>query len=570
MLPTVTILEKTTRSLRSLRLDTMRGKFVAFAVLATLFTTLVMTVMLYGRNRRSLSDRVGQELRALSSDMAREVAVWFDQRVYDLRLRASPYVVSDNLARVTGRNAAQSLNRLRDYLNSVRQNLPAHEGLAIIGRDGQVLTSSGSRTGFRLTPDRMNNLRTRDALVGDPLWDASIGKATVVVVVPIRQDDGLFLGALGAKINLDSLREVLDQLSPDHSRDLYLITEQGRVVIRAAGNPADAMKATLPDATTRELTEREGQTISQARPQGREVLAVLRRIPQLHWAAVAETPRAETVREAGVLRFRTVLLLSLLNLGVGLLAFMVGLFVTRPLERLTEAAARVASGDLSVELPAGGSGEVGYLTRAFNTLVSRLREKESQGELEKLSLTDSLTGLYNRRHLMGTLASEVQRSRRLRRAFSVLLADVDRFKQYNDTHGHLAGDAALVKIAEVFRKTTRQVDCVARYGGEEFVVMLLEANMATATLVAERIRARVAEQDLGEGSLTLSIGVAEYPDGGDTPEELIATADGAMYKAKSGGRNRVVVGGAVEHPEQPPQSPQSPQPQEKKRRKREA
>ena len=563
MLPAVTIWGKTTRSLRSLRLDTMRGKFVAFAVLATLFTTLVMTVMLYGRNRRSLSDRVGQELRALSSDMAREVAVWFDQRVYDLRLRASPYVVSDNLARATGRNAAQSLNRLRDYLNSVRQNLPAHEGLAIIGRDGQVLTSSGSRTGFRLTPDRMNNLRTRDALVGDPFWDASIGKAAVVLVVPIRQDDGLFLGALGAKINLDSLREVLDQLSAGHSRDLYLITEQGRVVIRSAGNPADAMKATLPDATTRELTEREGQTIAQARPQGREVVAVLRRIPQLHWAAVAETPRAETVREAGVLRFRTVLLLSLLVLGVGLLAFMVGLFVTRPLERLTEAAARVASGDLSVELPPGGSGEVGYLTRAFSTLVSRLREKESQGELEKLSLTDSLTGLYNRRHLMGTLASEVQRSRRLRRAFAVLLADVDRFKQYNDTHGHLAGDAALVKIAEVFRKTTRQVDCVARYGGEEFVVMLLEANLATATLVAERIRSRVAEQDLGEGSLTLSIGVAEYPDGGDTPEELIATADAAMYRAKSGGRNQVVVGGTVE------QRPQEPQ-EKKTRRKREA
>jgi len=565
MLPAVTIWEKATRALRSLRLDTMRGKFVAFAVLATLFTTLVMTAMLYGRNRRSLSDRVGQELRALSSDMAREVDVWFDQRVYDLRLRASPYVVSDNLARATGRNAAQSLNRLRDYLNSVRQNLPSHEGLAIIGRDGQVLTSSGSRTGFRLTPDRLNNLRTRDALVGDPFWDASIGKAAVVLAVPIRQDDGLFLGALGAKINLDSLREVLDQLSPDPSRDLYLITEQGRVVIRVEGNPADAMKATLPDAMTRELTEREGQTIVQARPQGREVVAVMRRIPQLQWAAVAETPRAETVREAGVLRFRTVLLLSLLVLGVGVLAFMVGLFVTRPLERLTEAAARVASGDLSVELPAGGSGDVGYLTRAFNTLVSRLREKESQGELEKLSLTDSLTGLYNRRHLMGTLASEVQRSRRLRRAFSVLLADVDRFKQYNDTHGHLAGDAALVKIAEVFRKTTRQVDCVARYGGEEFVVMLLEANLATATLVAERIRARVAEQDLGAGSLTLSIGVAEYPDGGETPEELIATADGAMYRAKGSGRNQVVVAGMTEERPQP-----QPQPQERKRRKREA
>src|SRR5882724_2275556 len=113
MLPPVTIWEKTTRSLRTLRLDTMRGKFVAFAVLATLFTTLVMTVMLYGRNRRSLSDRVGQELRSLSSDMAREADEWVDQRVYDLRLRASPYVVSDNMARVAGRTGAQALTRLR-------------------------------------------------------------------------------------------------------------------------------------------------------------------------------------------------------------------------------------------------------------------------------------------------------------------------------------------------------------------------------------------------------------------------------------------------------------------------
>jgi diguanylate cyclase (GGDEF)-like protein len=382
----------------------------------------------------------------------------------------------------------------------------------------------------------------------------------MVLVVPIRQDDGAFLGALGAKINLDGVRDMLEQLSVEGSRSLYLITEPGRVVVSSAANSADLMKTTLPQPTTRELGEREGQPVVQSRPAGREVVAVLRHIPQLRWAAVAETPRAEAVREAGVLRVRTVLLLFTLILGVGLLAYMVGLFVTRPLERLTEAAARVAAGDLSVELPAGGSGEVGYLTRAFNTVVTRLREKESHGELEKLSLTDSLTGLYNRRHLMGTLASEVQRSRRLRRAFSVLLADVDRFKQYNDTHGHLAGDGALVKIAEVFRKTTRQVDCVARYGGEEFVVMLLEANLATAALVAERIRARVAEQDLGEGKLTLSIGVAEYPDGGDTPEELIATADAAMYRAKSAGRDQVVVAGTTEQPKQ----------EKKTRRKREA
>src|SRR5206468_8558762 len=99
MLPAVTIWEKTTRSLRSLRLDTMRGKFVAFAVLATLFSTLAMTMMLSGGNRSSPSDRVAQELRGLSSDVARETAAWCHQRLYDLYLRASPYVVSDNLGR---------------------------------------------------------------------------------------------------------------------------------------------------------------------------------------------------------------------------------------------------------------------------------------------------------------------------------------------------------------------------------------------------------------------------------------------------------------------------------------
>src|SRR2546429_6810203 len=100
-------------------------------------------------------------------------------------------------------------------------------------------------------------------------------------------------------------------------------------------------------------------------------------------------------------------------------------------------------------------------------MVVRLREREAEGELERLSVTDALTGLWNRRHLMGTLANEVQRSRRLRRTFSVLLADVDHFKQYNDTHGHLAGDAVLVKVAAIFRKMTRSVDSVARYGGGE-------------------------------------------------------------------------------------------------------
>lgn len=561
MLTAVNVWQKTRdRALRALHLNSMSGKFLLFTVLATLVTTLAMALVLPGGSGRSAGDRVSLELRAVSSDAAREIGVWIDQRVFDLRLRASPYVVSDNLARASGRAGAQAVVRLRDYLNSIRQNLPGHDGLAITGPDGQVLTTSGNRTGFRLSQDQLNNLFTRDALVGDAVWDAAVGKPVIVVVVPIRRDDGLFLGALSAKVNLNGLIDMLREQSRDRSGDLYVITEQGRVVIRSAGNSADLMKTTLPAATTRELVELEGQPVAQSRAQGHDVVAVLRRVPQLRWAAVAETPREEAVREAGTARVRTGLVVVALLVVIGVVAFFISMLITRPLVRLSEAAARVAAGDLAVELPTGGSGDLGYLTRAFTTVVTRLREREGQSELERLSLTDSLTGLYNRRHLMGTLASEVQRSRRLRRSFTVLLADVDRFKQYNDTHGHLAGDTALVKIAEVFRRMTRGVDCVARYGGEEFVVMLLECTMATATIVAERVRARIAEQDLGEGKLTVSIGLAEYPEGGETPEELIATADAAMYQAKSAGRNQVVVAGTSDKRTQ----------ERKSRRKREA
>jgi diguanylate cyclase (GGDEF)-like protein len=300
--------------------------------------------------------------------------------------------------------------------------------------------------------------------------------------------------------------------------------------------------------------------VTYERPDGQEVVASLRRVPRLRWAAVVEVPRAEAFAELARLRNVTVLMLLVLLVVVGLVAYGLGVFIARPLERLSSAATKVTSGDLSAELPSGSSGEVGYLTRAFAHLVSRLREREGQTELERLSVTDALTGLYNRRHLMGTLANEVQRSRRLRRTFTVLMADVDHFKRFNDTGGHLAGDAALVKVAEILRKSTRGVDSVARYGGEEFLVMLIEAPLATAAIVAERIRARVASEPFEGGKVTVSIGIAEYPSHGDTPEEMIASADAAMYKAKSQGRDRVVAAsGGV---------PPVPEPERKPRRRK--
>jgi diguanylate cyclase (GGDEF)-like protein len=212
----------------------------------------------------------------------------------------------------------------------------------------------------------------------------------------------------------------------------------------------------------------------------------------------------------------------------------------------------VAGGDFTVDLPPVRGGEVGLLTMVFNDMVARLREgrarldlanetlRQKNEELERLSVTDSLTGLDNRRRLMETLLNEVERSKRLEHGFSVMMMDVDNFKRYNDAHGHQAGDAVLRGVGDVLRQSTRETDCAARYGGEEFFVLLPETGIAEATEVAERIRSLLKERIFLGGRVTLSVGIASFPDHGETPEDLIAAADAALYQAKREGRDRVL------------------------------
>jgi diguanylate cyclase (GGDEF)-like protein len=527
--------------LRALQVGIVRNKILVLAVLSPLIPALATTCVFYSQNRSLLTDQVNQELRSASSETARELDAWLRERLADLRGAANSYVVSENLARIPGRDGAKALGRLREYLNSARERFPDQEGLVVIDPTGRVVAGSSGRVGgARVPTDGLNDLRTGDAFVGEAYWDASLAKAAIVLAVPVRQPDGRFLAAFAAKLNLSVVADILGRLSASGG-DVYLTTDQGRLVIRSRVSSADLMRTRLPDAALSALFNRPGEAVVYRGADGRDVIAAGRQVPALRWSAVAEVPRAEAFRRVSGLWGLTAVMIVAVLAGIGLMVYVLASLVLGPLGRLSAAAAKVAAGDLTVELPVGGSGEVGYLTHVFSTVVVRLRERDSQAELERLSVTDALTGLYNRRHLVGTLANEVQRSRRLQRPFSVLLADVDHFKQYNDTLGHLEGDAALRRIADILRKSTRGVDCVARYGGEEFLVMLLETTVATGQIVAERIRAQVAAADFGGRRMTVSIGVAECPVHGDTPEALIASADAALYQAKGEGRDRVVT-----------------------------
>ena len=284
-----------------------------------------------------------------------------------------------------------------------------------------------------------------------------------------------------------------------------------------------------------------GRLMEYRTAEGGPVLGVSARLPRFGWSIVAEIPRSVAYAELGRLWKLTAVSSVVLLAVVGLLASAFGIVIVGPLNRLRQAAARVAKGDLDVRVPTSVNGEIGYLTEVFNLMVERLRDHRR--ELERLSTTDALTGVHNRHRLLDVLHQEARRSTRHGRPFSVLMIDVDDFKVYNDTYGHVEGDEALRRVAGVLRVTMRTVDFIARYGGDEFLVLMPETELEMAEAAAERLRARLRQERVAPGApdLTLSIGVAEHTPALRRPDEVIAAADQALYRAKESGRDRTVA-----------------------------
>jgi two-component system cell cycle response regulator len=173
----------------------------------------------------------------------------------------------------------------------------------------------------------------------------------------------------------------------------------------------------------------------------------------------------------------------------------------------------------------------------YHLRVFELRQENQN--LRRLALMDGLTGVANHRYFWDRLEAELSRAQRHGRPLSLILADVDDFKKYNDTHGHLRGDEVLRQVAQALERERRSSDLVARYGGEEFGILLPEVTRAVAMEIAQRHLDRVAR----ESGIHLSLGVAEFPTDATTSTELVDRADKALYRAKATGKGRAVSAG---------------------------
>ena len=449
-----------------------------FAVVATLLPSLTTVWISYIENKRALQAKASEELLGVSAQALREVNLWTEDRRYDLRVFSLSYEVTENLERiplVNGEPVSSGIyhKRLTDFLNSVRDRFPDYVELLVLDHHGHLVATSAARARpVLLPPDWAADLSKNNLALGAPYWDSSGTHAEMLVSVPIESvrraaqgAGGLhLLGAMAARVNLHALADTLRRYAPGDSGQTYLMTRTGRLIVSSRGSSRELMRQGFSRENANWLLARQGRAIQFGSFTGDRVVGSVRILPTLNWVIVSEIPATEAFRQVAKLRNVTLGIVTLLLAVLGALAYLLSLLIVRPVNQLAQAAGRVAKGDLDVGLPVTTGGEVGFLTEVFNNMVARLRE--SRTELERLSVTDALTGLFNRLRMMEVVDNEVRRSRRLHHRFSVVMADLDLFKQYNDEFGHPAGDVALKRVAAIMREASRDVDFVARYGGE--------------------------------------------------------------------------------------------------------
>jgi diguanylate cyclase (GGDEF)-like protein len=188
--------------------------------------------------------------------------------------------------------------------------------------------------------------------------------------------------------------------------------------------------------------------------------------------------------------------------------------------------------------------EVSLLDALALPMATALANSVRIAEAERLSQTDDLTKLHNARYLRQFLLNEIRRARRYGTSVAALFLDLDDFKRINDVHGHLVGSHVLMEMAGVILSSIRDTDAVARYGGDEFVIVLPDTGTELAGSVAERIREKISHHEFNGGrrlklKLAASFGVAAFPEHASSPQQLIASADSAMYEAKAAQKNCV-------------------------------
>jgi diguanylate cyclase (GGDEF)-like protein len=539
----------------------LKAKVLALALVCVAVPLIAVGAYLLERSEAILGEKVRETIGNQLSRKTTQLDDWMRERLSEAARWSASFVVYEGVEALSrpGRAAPGVRREMQAYLESVLAHYRVYESLFVVDASGAVVAATRE--------ERLGEWERRFVASGPPEGAISplqvseyLERPTILVVHPIQVRNNRAAGYFVERLDLRELESLLAAPDSDPGLVFTLLDESARVLARAgrivdgAGRePFPAPLGAGPHAVLERPMPGLGTAVYATAPlKGPFRGALAAAIP----AAIAYRPLEES--RSRILKFGLPALAAIFGLN-----FLAAGRLLRGILHLSEGAQRVAAGDLDVYLPLRGSDEITDLTQAFNEMARKVREgrlslerardelartndglKAANRTLEALAITDGLTGLYNHRHFQETIEKEILRGEREARPLSLLLLDLDHFKQYNDRFGHTEGDAALRRVAGQITRNIRATDMAFRYGGEEIAVLLPSCSKEQAVEVAEKIRASLARGERRPGvfgrQVTVSIGVASFPEDGRVARGLVDAADAALYQAKSQGRNRVV------------------------------
>jgi len=550
--------------------------------LATAALTIVLilcaTLGTASYGRRIISGMVGNQMTELAISMASRL----DRGMYERYREVGTIAGLDVLRDAWERDPAA----LRAVLDRMQTSYPDYAWIGYASKDGAVVAATkGMLEGASVAQRPWFIAGIQAPFVGDVHEALLLAKMLgprqdeepfrfVDVAYPVRNGSGEIVGVLGAHLSWDWAtelrRSLLTRESLFASAEVSILDEKGKVLLGRNINSVILTPQQL--ATIRAKPSGSDLTYGEDSDRWLTSYAVglgYRDYPGLGWVVVSQLP-ADVAYQPVQDLVKAILLIGigLGVVGIALARWLAGR-LTAPIYQLAHEADRIGRDDGVHTLPrVGGAREVTLLSQSLRSLLRRVGQAENRlveaereavaheaesrelaldiERLRKLSETDPLTGLLNRRAFLSAAERQLAYARRYDRALAVVVADIDHFKQVNDAHGHAAGDAVIRAVAARLQTAARDTDLVARFGGEEFVVLLMESDITAAVSYAERARglisaAPVAAESGVQVRVTLSLGCTILSDDDRDVQDAIDRADDALYGAKAAGRNRVRV-----------------------------
>ncbi|MBP2628473.1 MAG: hypothetical protein H6Q68_3184 [Firmicutes bacterium] len=542
----------------------LRKKLSIAFVTMTLMPIILITVITWQPQEQIMKNSIIERNRTLAEYIANDINDMFTERIRFLK----NVVNNENIKSMA---PGQQVSILRDIVTqypdmqlAVVSDIAGRQIARWDGKEAEHTISYTDREYFNTA------LKTGETTISGIIMAKSTKKLGIVIAEPIKKDESL-VGVLIINIELSKLIQRVGDTKVGNMGYAYIVNREGKVIIHPdlgiIDNGADESSLFHIKAA---ISGQKGWMEYDYNNEKR--IAAYSYVPSTKWGVIAQQPLNEAMGNAINIKIKSILVMVSTVVIAILMALAIAGALARPIADISEATNRLAEGDLAVRLEVSTFDEIGQLATNFNNMTNQLvkrdealclaqEELENQvkkrteelmivnEELRRISFLDGLTGIANRRYFDEFLEREWQRSKRENTSLALIMLDVDFFKNYNDTYGHIAGDECLRRIADILKTTAkRATDLVVRYGGEEFAIILPDTNVQCAKIVGERVRSGVEKLAIRNKTspisevVTVSVGISVSVLAKEAlPITIIAAADEALYQSKQNGRNRIKV-----------------------------